>query len=113
MCDAARFLPNDSWMPIRSDFFDQVDQALVQAGAGDISVRAMVFGGLPIPLPPPDDFPGMGYTSTVDAAARVAILDTADLSGEPDPDVREAIEQVSGWLRVCADSGQDLVCFYH
>jgi hypothetical protein len=94
MCVVGQFLPNDAWMPIRFDFFDHVDQALVQAGAGDISVRAMVFGGLPMPLPPPDDFPGMGYTSTVDAAARV-------------------VEQVGGWLQVCANSGQDLVCFYH
>jgi hypothetical protein len=113
MCDVGQFLPNDAWMPIRIDFFDDVDEALARAGVSDVSVRSMVFCGLPIPLPAPDDFPGMGYTSTVDAAARVALLDRADLSGEPDPDVRAAIEQLRGWLRVCAESDQDLVCFYH
>jgi hypothetical protein len=49
----------------------------------------------------------------VEAAARLARLDAADLSGEPDPYVRQAIEQLAGWLRVCAESGRDLVCFYH
>ena len=100
ICEAGQILPNDAWMPIRLEFFDEVERGLARAGVSDFSVKAMVFGGLPIPLPPPEEFPGIGYTSTVDAVAWLERLHAADLSGEPDRYVREAIEQ-------------DLVCFYH
>jgi hypothetical protein len=113
MCESGRFLRNDAWMPIRMEFFDDVQRGLDRAGVTGVSVRDMVFGGLPIPLPPPDDFPGMGCTSTVEAPTLLAKLGAADLSGEPDRYVREAIEQLRDWLRTCADSELDLVCFYH
>jgi hypothetical protein len=113
MCESGQFLRNDAWMPIRIQFFDDVEAALARAGAGGVSIRDMVFGGLPITLPPPDDFPGMGYTSTMDASALLAMLSAADLSSEPDRYVREAIDQARDWLRICADSKRDLVCFYH
>jgi hypothetical protein len=49
----------------------------------------------------------------MDASALLPKLSAADLGSEPDRYVREAIEQARDWLRVCADSERDLVCFYH
>jgi hypothetical protein len=113
LCEDGQFLRNDAWMPIRVAFLDEVQDGLTRAGVTGVSVSAMVFGGLPIALPAPDDFPGMGYVSRADAPAQLAAIDAGDLSAVPDPHVREAIEQLRGWLQVCADSGRDLVCFYH
>lgn len=113
MCESGEFLRNDAWMPIRMAFFDDVEQALRRLGVTGVSVRDIVFGGLPIPLPPPDDFPGMGCTPAKEARVLLERLSGVDLSSEPDRYVREAIEQLTGWLRTCADRGLDLVCFYH
>ena len=113
MCESGEFLRNDAWLPIRMAFFDDVEQALRRLGVTGVSVQDIVFGGLPIPLPPPDDFPGMGYTAAADAQTLLERLSAADLSREPDRDVRKAIEQLAGWLRTCADAKLDLVCFYH
>jgi hypothetical protein len=113
LCEDGQFLRNDAWMPIRVAFLEQVQGGLARAGVEGVSVSSMVFGGLPIRLPAPDDFPGMGYVSRTHAQIHLAAINAADLSAEPDRDVREAIEQLRDWLRVCAESGRDLVCFYH
>lgn len=113
MCESGQFLRNDAWMPIRMAFFDDVEQALRRLGVTGVSVRDMVFGGLPVPLPPPDDFPGMGYTAAKDAGVLAERLGAVELSREPDRHLREAIEQLTGWLRTCAEGKLDLVCFYH
>jgi len=49
----------------------------------------------------------------VDASAQLERLAAADLSSEPDRDVREAIDQMGAWLRIGAESERDLLCFYH
>lgn len=113
MCESGQFLPNDAWVPIRMDFFHEVEHALERLGVVNVSVRNMVFGGLPIPLPPPEDFPGMGYTARKDMRALLERLSPVDLDAEPNRYLREAIAQLTGWLRTCADGELDLVCFYH
>jgi hypothetical protein len=111
--DGGQSLRNDAWMPIRMAFLEQVQEGLTSAGVTGVSINAIVFGGLPIALPAPDDFPGMGYVARADAPAQLAAIDAGDVSVVPDPYVREAIAQLRDWLRYCADSGRDLVCFYH
>lgn len=113
MCEIGEFLPNDAWMPVRLEFFQEVQQGLTRAGVTGVSIRDIFYGRLPISLPPPDDFPIVGYTAAADAPALLARLRAADLTAEPDRYVREAIEQLIGWLQTCADNTLDLVTFYH
>lgn len=78
-----------------------------------VSIRDILYGRLPISLPPPDDFPIIGYTAAADAPVLLAKLRAGDVTGEPDRYIREAIEQLTGWLQTCADNQLDLVTFYH
>jgi hypothetical protein len=108
-------LPNDCWVPAGTRFVDEVEAALVAAGVptGRLSLSRLFFDGPPMELPPPDDFPGIGFMSRTDAPEAVRALDDADLSALPDPEILESVDQLRGWLSTCADSRRDLLCFYH
>lgn len=109
------FLDNSTWYPAPPPFLDEVQTALEGAGVPrqTFSVDRLSDGGSPIPIPPVDDFPGIGFVArpavreAFDALSRVKLDDIAD------DDVRESIVGLTGWLATCRDRNCDLVCFYH
>ena len=106
-------MPNDAWMPMHFPFFDTVQAAFVAAGATAFSVHDVVMNDPPVAFPPVDDFPMVGYTPLAKVPKLLSAARAADPEREPDPDVREAMEQMVGWLAACASRQKDLICFYH
>lgn len=110
-------LPNEHWsaMPSGSSWAKAVDQGLKAAGVPERVLRAekhLLSRGSPIPIPEIDDFPGIGYLKLKEVQAAQEALAQARLAAIKDREVLGSIEQMRDWLRTCADSGCDLVCFY-
>jgi hypothetical protein len=107
-------LPNSEWSAMHGDWFDAVAAALRDCGVNSsaLAIRDLAFRGSPVPLPPIDDFPGIGYLTAAEIGTARAALAAADLSRLDDEEVAASIRQVQEWLNTCADSNRDLVCFY-
>jgi hypothetical protein len=107
-------LPNGSWTALRNDWFDNIAAALRKSGVNSsaLSIRDLAFRGSPVPLPPIDEFPGIGYLTAAEIGTARAALAAADLTRAQGEEVLAAIHQVHGWLDACAESNRDLLCFY-
>jgi hypothetical protein len=106
-------LPNSACPTVSRDWFDAVAGALRACGVNSsaLAIRDLAFRGPPVPLPPIDEFPGIGYLTAAEigtARAALAAADLARLGGEQGA----AIRQVSDWLDQCAAANRDLVCFH-
>ena len=66
--------------------------------------------GPPVPIPPPDDFPVMGYLTHQQAAAELHRI-AASPPSHPEPSVRLAIEQLRSCLEHASRQRVDLVAF--
>jgi hypothetical protein len=108
-------LDNSAWYPIGFDFVEEVQAELGRQGVTDdaLSVADLVWGGPPVPLPPIDDFPGIGHLPRTRIPATLATLKGVDLSLAADPEVRAGLAGLGRWLSDCAASDRDLICFYH
>lgn len=109
-----RALPNGHWSAMQGDLFDTVAAALRDCGVNSsaLAIRDLAFRGPPVPLPPIDDFPGIGYLTAAETGTARAALAAADLTRLNDQDVASSIRQVQEWLETCLESNHDLVCFY-
>jgi hypothetical protein len=119
-------LPHDAWCDLRhgSLWFEDLDKTLRDAGvpAKMLSVsRHLAERGPPIAIPKYRDFPSIGYLTQAEIRKALAALSKAridDLGEEEDdeqdeePWLPEGLDDVREWLRACADSQRDLVCFY-
>jgi hypothetical protein len=107
------FLNNSEWSGMRGEWFDEVDGALKRAGVptAAFTTLRLTTRGAPVPIPEPDDFPGIGHLTSEEVPAAAAALDAADL-GAMSEDVRNAVAQVREWLGACEEFGRGLVCFY-
>ena len=111
------WLPNECWsgMPSPSDWARTVDRGLENAGVAASMLRVenhLMNRGPPIAIPQIDDFPGIGYLKLDEVKAAQKSLAQANLAAIKNNEVLEAIQDVQSWLRICADSGRDLICFY-
>ena len=111
------FLPNTEWsaMPRGTQWAATVDDELQKLGVPAPVLRVsdhLIFRGPPIPLPPIDDFPGIGFLKLEEIRRAKQALASVDFSSLKDAEVRTAITQVWSWLHTCAESNRDLVCFY-
>ena len=116
LCDRyGEFLDNSAWYPIGFDFVEEVQAELGRQGISDdvLSVADLVWGGAPVPLPPIDDFPGIGHLTRARVPTARAILAGVDLTRVADPGVRSGLSGLAGWFDDCLRAGLDLVCFYH
>ena len=111
------FLPNRHWSAMRGDWFEEVDGALEELEVAEEVFRTWLHlagRGAPIELPPIDDFPAIGYLREAEIAGVAIELEKVDrLDAEEDTDVRESLNEVRAWLKTCARSHRDLICFYH
>ncbi len=90
---------------------EQLDQLFEAHGVG-----LRFYGGLvtnpPVPLPDDPDGPGMGHWSRVEILAAAPAL-RALLAADPDPDLRQLLEEVGEWVsQVEAKPGSMLVAVY-
>ena len=108
-------LDNSAWTAMRSEWADQVHEALKRAGIDEnvLSLNEhLMFRGSPIPMPAPADFPYTGFLLRSEIGNATDAINAADLSAL-DGETRESIMQIRGWLDQCRELDCDLVCFYY
>ncbi|WP_157762257.1 DUF7691 family protein [Nocardia yamanashiensis] len=103
-------LANEGWWGMRSAYFDVVDAALSELGAG-FKVSHLVFSGAPVSVPV-EDFPVIGYVGNDRVGEYADALAALDLGGV-DAGVRESITQLREWFEDCRARGTGWVSFYH
>lgn len=108
-------LDNSAWSLIRSEWAVQVRDAMSQAGVdhGTFSMTGhLMYRGAPISIPPPDDFPFIGFLRKEEIGKALRAIDSADLT-KMDEEVEESVVEIRGWLDHCWQLNCDLVCFYY
>lgn len=108
-------LSNECWSAMRGAWADTVDEALASAGVSKQVFginNHLMFRGAPIQIPEPADFPFMGYLLASEVPLALKEIRSADLTSLG-REVREAIEELRGWLETCQERGCDLMCFYY
>jgi hypothetical protein len=96
----AEELPNICPISGASDWIEEVD-ALLEGKDIPIRLNELVFGGSPVPIPEPDDYPSIGkWTAAELAAARVA-FEATDLT-DVEPDMAETLQQIRDWVAVAS-----------
>jgi hypothetical protein len=111
-----RGLKHDRWCDLRrgSAWLRELDGVLRAAGvpARSLSVRTHLRDrGAPVRIPPSSESPAVGYLRGPEVARALGALDRADFSGAEEL-ARQYVADVRAWLRTCARSRCDLVCFY-
>jgi hypothetical protein len=113
-CHFGELLPNEYWRTTSGWWPQQrADLALEALGVDEKVLRAsrLYGGGSPVPLPEIDDYPSIGYLRVEEIRSALEAFDEAKLAAIEDPDTRGALGVLRGWLRTCAESGRDLICF--
>jgi hypothetical protein len=99
-----RFLDNRPFYPCPSSYLsEQVDPAIEATGA-TLRMSDLIFAGAPVPFPPPDDFPAIGYWTADDVAVNVEPLRAG---------TTDEVRTVAGWTAQAAADGRGIVGFYH
>lgn len=108
-------LDNSAWYPVTFDFVEETQAELSRQGVSEdmFSIADLVWGGVPVRLPPIDDFPGIGHLPHTRVPAVLATLGTVDTGRVTEPKVRAGLRTLVDWLTSCRHGGRDLVCFYH
>jgi hypothetical protein len=110
-----RFLPNGNFCPMGMGRAQHVDRVLTEAGVPSDQFRFvdhLMFRGSPIAIPHPEEFPCIGYIKAKEVGPTLRAVQSVNVSSF-DPEMRETLTELRGWLEVCAKSVCDLVCFYH
>ncbi|MFD7511325.1 hypothetical protein ACFV5N_18595 [Streptomyces sp. NPDC059853] len=110
-----RRLDNSSFSPFRYGWLGRVDEALAELGVTAVEVTSFTYRDFPAPLPRPEELPGHGVWSTADCARALKEWEAAtpDLRAALDPEVREAVESIAGWLRrAAAKPGAGVLGFF-
>ncbi|MGI5243812.1 DUF7691 family protein [Dactylosporangium sp. CA-139066] len=99
-----RFLDNSPFYPCPSAYLDAHVDPTIKATGATLSMFELISGGAPVPLPPPDDFPGIGHWPAADVAANVEPLGAG---------TTDEVRTVAAWARQAAAAGHGIVGFYH
>jgi hypothetical protein len=103
-------LPNVWGIAGASDWIEEVDRNLA-AKSLPLKLSDLVYGGSPVPIPEPDDYPFIGRWAAGDVARAVPAFRAANLSGI-DSRIAETINQMRSWLeRAVKSSDTSLVGF--
>ena len=107
---AGRELPNISAIAGASDWIEEVDAVLKSRGV-PVRLSQLVYGGSPVLIPEPDDYPFIGTWPAAAIPGALAAFEAADLGGL-DEEMVETLEQMRGWLEEAAkNQGESLVGF--
>jgi hypothetical protein len=106
-------LSHERWNDFSSSAFRNIDKAMRAAGipAKVLSLDRLVYRGTPLPaIPKYQEGLTVGYLRGDEIDKALAALAAARLDRVPDDD-QVFIEDIQDWLRACADSKRDLICF--
>jgi hypothetical protein len=93
-------LPNICPISGASDWIEQVD-ALLEGKGIPLRLNALVYGGSPVSIPAPDDYPFIGNWSAAELAAARTPLENADLT-DAGPEMTATLQQIRGWVEATA-----------
>jgi hypothetical protein len=103
-------LPNICPIAGASDWIEEVD-ALLEGKGIPVRLNGLVYGGSPVPIPEPDDYPFIGKWTAAELAAAKAAFEAADLT-DVDPEMAETLQQMRDWVEAAAKNpGTSLVGF--
>ena len=94
-------LPNICPIAGASDWIEEVD-ALLEGKGIPIRLNGLVYGGSPVSIPEPDDYPFIGSWSAAELAAAKTAFDNADLT-DVDPEMAETLQQMRRWVEAAAN----------
>jgi hypothetical protein len=89
-------LPNICPIAGTSDWIEEIDSLLKDKGI-PLRLTGLVYGGSPVPIPEPDDYPFIGAWTAAQIAAAKTAFDNADLA-DVEPDLSETLELIRGWV---------------
>lgn len=101
-----RYLDNNCFSPYRGDWLELVDRGMAALGL-PLKVTTFMYGGVPAPLPRPDDFPGYGEWSATQCAEGLSLWrDKLPLREDlvADRQVLAAIESCAEWMKAAVDT---------
>ncbi len=105
-----RELPNVPAISRASAWIDGVDEFLRGNGV-PVRLSGLVYGGCPVDIPPPDDYPCIGSWPPPVIPGALAAIRRVGLAGVG-YDTAETITRVRGWLEAAAaDPGVGLIGF--
>lgn len=119
-CEAFQqeYLNNAPFYPCSYQWLQEVDFTLEELGiVEEFRLVKLLDGSLPLPIPPPQDFPAFGYITSIIAYQAFEQIKNQDYIGA-DNTIAEAISTIKQWLNYVGkrfESGYpvDLVGFYH
>jgi hypothetical protein len=100
-------LPNLWGIAGAADWIEEVDGHLAAKGIG-LKLSDLVYGGSPVAIPEPDDYPFIGRWAAQDIAAAVAALRAADLS-DLEQELAETIGLVRAWVETAGKAGGTMI----
>jgi hypothetical protein len=89
-------LPNICPIAGASEWIEEVDGLLESKGI-PVRFTGLVFGGSPVSIPEPDEYPFIGKWATDELIAAQAALDAADLT-DLNPEMAETLHQMRAWI---------------
>jgi hypothetical protein len=93
-----------------SDWINDIDAQLVAAGV-PVSLEMLVFGGSPVPIPTPEDYPCIGTWPAEKIPTALAAMNALDLSSFDD-ETETTFDQIKEWLKAAATKpGSSLIGF--
>ena len=93
-------LPNVCPIAGASDWIEEVDALLEDKGI-PVRLNGLVYGGSPVSIPEPDDYPFIGKWTTDELASAKTAFESADLTNV-DPEMAETLQQMRGWIEAAA-----------
>ena len=105
-------LDNGAWYPVPFEWATAVEQRFERLGAS-VPVGRLVRGGSPVPLPPVDDFPMIGYLEAEEVRALDLAVRSLDLSTIEDANLRASMHGTQTWFDNATRLSYGLVCFYY
>jgi hypothetical protein len=93
-------LPNICPIAGASDWIEEVDAVLKRKGI-PVRLSGLVFGGSPVPIPEPDDYPSIGKWPAAEVPGALKAFQSLDVT-DIDDEMAETLAQMRGWLEAAA-----------
>lgn len=98
-----RELPNICGITGSTRWMEKVDATLKRRGI-TIQLNELLYRGSPVPIPAePDDYPFIGYWTSVQIATALFAIRAGDRS-ELDNEMAETFKEIEGWLAAASES---------
>jgi hypothetical protein len=102
-------LPNISGISGAGEWIEKTDSMLARHQV-PLSLSTLVYGGSPIQIPQPDDYPFIGSWPVREIASALSVLERIDKNAL-DPEMAETFGQLEGWMTAALERGSAIIGF--